>query len=175
MSQTDLIQDLAKLRKVAPDVPQFPSIFLAVCTDNKDPFNLHRVKVQVLARDGDAESDWFQYCSPSRAINLDLPQLGDWLCCFYADGDPRRGFWFGFAITETHRLPFSSNEGDIIIESSANIVIKGKQAILIQCEREARIETTTNECSLNLDDDGDVSMRSGLLEFNLRDWEPPVP
>lgn len=165
----DFISDLAQI--LTPKTPdKIGWLFPALVCNTSDPLSLHRIKVELPAKDGNPESDWLFYCSPSPSINLDLPPLGSIAVCGYLDADLTQGFWLGILISQSTRLPFSPNDGDIVINPPGNVhVVAEGNHVEIRSRLSVDIEATVSEASIHLIDNGDVEMRSGLLNVNVRD------
>lgn len=165
----DLVKGLAKILSPQP-VAQIPWLFAAEVTRVDDPEELHRIKVQIPARDGAAESDWFLYCSPSPSINLDLPAPGSIAICAYLDGETNQGIWLGVLVNYTNRLPYSPNEGDIVMQPPGDIRLNAQRSHAeLTAPRTIALSCEANETSVKLQDDSDLVFRSGLLEAKLRD------
>jgi len=75
-------------------VKRLHGVYRAVVTENKDPDNLRRLKLQVQTT-GPEITDWVWPVSPS-SVQTEPPAIGQGVWVSYIGGDPEYPIWIGF-------------------------------------------------------------------------------
>jgi phage protein D/phage baseplate assembly protein gpV len=143
-------------------------LVIAKVTNNNDPDNMGRVKVEFAALGSNMESEWARVATLNagneRGIFM-LPQPGDQVVVGFEHGDARRPFVLGSLYTGTEKLPADLKDGQ---DRKSKVGIKTDHQFLAHSEKELKlhssekmiIEIKGNPGDLNIDADGEVTQKA---------------
>lgn len=89
-----------------------PGVVIGIVTDNNDPQDMGRVKVNFPWLSPDFSSDWFRMATPMAGPDrgfMFLPEVDDEVLVAFEQGDPQRGFVIGCLWNGRDRPPMTTS------------------------------------------------------------------
>lgn len=173
----------------APQLRRCHGIVPARVTDNNDPDNQGRIRVQFYWQE-DSQTNWLPMMAPHAGSDrgfMFLPEVGDEVWVAFEEGDPERGRVLGCAWNGVQKPPREEFWGDdvapndvkrIVTKSGHRITIvdkEGKSSIVLATPKHVKIsliENTneTGDSMLAMHSDGDIflSAPNGRIHFHSK-------
>lgn len=134
---------------------------LAIVVQNQDPENRRRIKV-ALPHNPQVQSDWIRRLTPFPQFDPPLPQIGQTVLIFYADGLETNGYYLQLVNDTNPVLDKESalNDHHTAIPGHRKIEVSGNNTTAVEGDStlEANNVSIVADTDFNLDADRDILM-----------------